>query len=260
VNLALPALVLFLGLLPGVCCFYAYFAGRFDKRTAGVSATEELALYVVFAIPLDLAAYWFYRWLGVPFQFGIATHLLAGDLSDTAIHNEVATYFQGFLFSNAWTYFSLLVVSFCIGSLGRRIVWASRLDVKIPYLRMRHEWFYILQGRVLQNPRGVISYVDVMTKLPDRDGSQTRLFRGVILDFQIAPTGGIESLTLGQAKRGKGREKEFRWLEIPSSRLVIMGGDIHSINVTYFTIGEEYPPTFGERCRIWCRSFWREHS
>jgi hypothetical protein len=262
VNLALPALVLFLGLLPGVCCFYAYFAGRFEKRTAGVSATEELALYVVFAIPLDIVACWFYRLFGLRFEFGVATHLLAGDISDAAVHSEIASYFERFLFLDAWAYFLLLAVSFCFGSVGRRFVWASRLDVRVPYLRVRHEWFYILHGRLRTNPRGVISYVDVMTKLPDKDGSQTRLFRGVVLDFQITATGGIESITLGDPKRGKDRDKDFRWIEIPSTRLVIMGGDIHSINVTYFTVlpDPDNPPTRFDRCRIWWRSFWHEQS
>ena len=212
-------------------------------------------MYVVFAIPLDIVAYWFYRQFGLAFQFGIATHLLAGDISDTAIHSEIVTYFQRFLFVDAWTYFFLLFASFCCGSFGRRFVWASRLDVRIPYLRVRHEWFYILQGRVTANPRDVISYVDVMTKLPDQDGSLTRLFRGVVLDFQISPTGGIESLTLGEAKRGKRRDKEFQWKDIPSSRLVIMGTDIHSINVTYFTVAPEAPPSLREKCEIWWRSF-----
>ena len=57
-NLALPALVILLGLLPGICCFYGYFAGRFNKRSAGVSAAEELSLYVVCAIPIDAVAIW----------------------------------------------------------------------------------------------------------------------------------------------------------------------------------------------------------
>ncbi|HWK12197.1 MAG TPA: hypothetical protein VNR64_19200 [Vicinamibacterales bacterium] len=256
-NLAVPALVLFLGILPGVCCFYAYFAGRFDKRTAGVSATEELALYIVFAIPLDILAYWLFRCWGFSFDFGVATHLLAGDLSDAAIHNEIASYFQRFLWLNAWTYFLLLCVSCGMGSLFRRVVWASRLDVLIPYLHVKHEWFYILQGRLPGKPRDLVAFVDVLTKLPDADGSQTRLFRGVVIDFQISPAGGIETLTLGEAKRGKDRGDAFHWKPIPSDRLVLMGMDIHSINVTYVSVETEldHVPTFWDRSRRWWRSF-----
>lgn len=256
-SLALPALVLFLGILPGVCCFYAYFAGRFDKRTASVSATEELALYILFAVPLDILAYGVFRRWGLAFEFGIATHLLAGDLSDAAIHNEIVSYFQRSLWLNAWTYFVLLCVSYGIGSVFRRIVWASRLDVLVPYLHVKHDWFYVLQGRLRGKPRDIVSYVDVLTKLPDADGSQTRLFRGVVIDFEISAAGGIETLTLGEARRGKDRGDAFRWKPIPSDRLVLMGTDIHSINVTYVGVetDPDHVPTFPDRSRRWWRSF-----
>lgn len=260
-NLALPALVLFLGILPGVCCFYAYFAGRFEKQAVGVSATEELALYVALAIPLDMAAWLVFWSYGLSFDFGVATHLIAGDISDSPVHAEIATFFQRFWFLNAWTYFVLLAASYVLGSIGRRTVWASRLDLRIPYLRVRHEWFYVLHGRVRGLPKDVISYTDVMTRLPDADGSQTRLFRGVVLDFHISPTGGIETLTLGDAKRGQGRRDDFRWKPIPSHRLVLMGRDIHSINVTYVAIDDpDDVPRFRDRWLSWWRSFWLEQS
>jgi hypothetical protein len=261
VNLALPALVIFLGILPGVCCFYAYFAGRFEKRAVGVSATEELALYVVFAIPLNVLAWWLFRIFGLVFDFGIVTHLLAGDISEASVHAEIATFFQRFWFLNAWTYFLLLVGSYIVGSIGRRTAWASRVDLRIPFLRVRHEWFYVLHGRVRGLPRDVIAYVDAMTRLPDIDGIQTRLFRGVVLDFQISPTGGIETLVLGDAKRGRGRGHDFRWKPVPSDRLVLMGSDIHSINVTYFAVDDpDHAPSRRDRWRSWWQSFALEQS
>lgn len=255
-NLALPALVILLGLLPGICCFYGYFAGRFDKRTAGVSGVEELALYVLFAIPIDVSALWLYRQLGIGFDFTVATHLLAGNLADAAVHNEVATYFQRSVGLNARAYLVVLLAGFAIGSLGRRFVWACRLDTKVPYLRIKHGWFYILQGRVAGLPRVVASYVDVLTTLPDKDGSQTRLYRGLVVDFEISPSGGIESLTLERAMRGKGRGDQFAWMEIPSTKLLIMGGTIHSINVTYLAIEKPNQSLrLGGRLRVWLRSF-----
>jgi hypothetical protein len=263
VNLALPALILFLGILPGVCCFYAYFAGRFDKRSVGVSATEELALYVAFAVPLNVTAWLIFRWFGLNFEFGILIHLLAGDIKEALVHSEVATFFERHWFLNTWTYFTLLFASYAIGSIFRRTVWACRLDTKIPYLRVRHEWFYILQGRLRDTPTTVLSYVDVMTKLPDVDGAQavqTRLFRGLVQDFQISATGGIETLSLRDAKRGKGRGDKFEWKPIPSSRLVLMGSDIHSINVTYFAIDDPDDVSFRDRWRSWRLSWWREES
>lgn len=255
-NLALPALVILLGLLPGISCFYGYFAGRFNKRTAGVSGVEELALYVIFAIPINIAALWIVEHLGWSFSFSVATHLLAGTISDASVHSEIATYFQRFAKISASYYIALLVVSFLIGSVARRLVWACRMDTKIPHLRLKHEWFYVLQGRAQGMPRVVLSYVDVLTRLPDKDGSQTRLFRGLVVDFDISPSGTIDSLTLKDALRGSGRGLDFKWVTIPSTKLLVMGSTIHSINVTYLAIDQPAQSNgFWPRVRIWCRSF-----
>ena len=252
-NLALPALAILLGLLPGICCFYGYFAGRFDKRSAGVSAAEELSLYVVYAIPIDAFSLLAYRKLGLTFDFSVATHLLAGSIAEAVVHSEIATFLDRNLAWCAWTYLVVLAGSFILGSVGRRIVWASRLDTRIPYLRVRHNWFYILQGREKNRSRDVVSFVDVLTKLPDADGSQTRLFRGVVSDFELSPAGAIEALTLLHARRGKGRGKDFEWREIPSDRFLILGKDIHSINLTYVVIEAQDDPV--SAWRRWWRSF-----
>src|SRR5262249_22713221 len=158
----------------------------------------------------------------------------------------------------AGSYFVLLMTGFVLGSVGRRFVWACRLDTTIPYLRLKHEWFYVLQGRHKGAPRQVLSYVDVLTRLPDKDGSQTRLFRGVVIDFEIAPSGSLDSLTLQNAVRGSGRGNEFQWKPIPSSRLIIVGNTIHSINVTYFGVDSADEASRLGRLRTWLRSFMLE--
>lgn len=253
-NLALPALVILLGLLPGIACFYGYFAGKFDKRTAGVSGVEQLALFVLFAIPIDAAALRILGSLGYHFDFNVASHLLMGTASDTAIHEEIVTFFRQSTGSSMISYAVVLLAGFFIGSLGRRAVWACRLDTRIPYLRVKHDWFYILQGRMPGYQRDVLSYADVMTRLPDKDGAQTRLFRGLVIDFEISASGALESITLRDAYRGSGRGDDFEWKEIPSTRLLIMGSTIHSINVTYFELGTA-GQAFRKRLRKWLRSF-----
>jgi hypothetical protein len=218
-----------------------------------VSGVEELALYVVFAVPINVAALWVWRRLGLRFDFSVATELLTGTVSDSSVHNEIAIYFQRSAGTSAWTYLSTLATAFAIGSLFRRVVWTCRLDTLIPHLRLKHGWFYVLQGRHRRLPRAVLPYVDVMTRLPDKDGSQTRLFRGVVVDFEISSSGAIDSLTLRNAVRGSGRGPDFKWKDIPSSRLVIMGSTIHSVNITY--LGIDQPSGSRHRARIWWRSF-----
>ena len=107
-------------------------------------------------------------------------------------------------------------------------------------------------------PRIVLTYADVLTAHPD----ESRLFQGVVVDFEIAPSGAIGSLTLQNAKRGSGRGEQFKWKDIPTSRFVIIGSQIHSINVRYVGVDVQ-PPTdsthrFWHHARICWRSFWLE--
>jgi hypothetical protein len=233
VNIALPALVILLGLLPGIACFYGYFAGRFDKRTAGVSGVEELALYVVLAIPIDATARWLCQWFGIDLDFTVTEMVLSGSNSDIAVAQVSSSFRNNSQFS-AIVYTCILIGAYAIGALARRTVWALRLDAWIPLLRVKHAWFYLLQGRQKRLPRGTISYVDVLTKHPE--GS--RLYRGLVADFEIATDGKIDSLTLRLARRGSGRGAEFVWKDIPSNTLTVMGSAIHSINVTYYHVDD----------------------
>ena len=253
-NLALPALVILLGLLPGICFFYGYFAGRFDRRQAGVGGIEELALFVVFAVPMDAAALWVCRFVGIDFDFGVASRMLSGTASESAAAS-VAAIFGRHAHLSAITYTVILGFGYLLGALARRIVWSLRLDPKIPLLRLRHDWFYVLQGRLRGMPRVVLPWVDVLTEHPD--GS--RLYKGFVLHFELTSNGSLESLTLTDASRGHGRGKEFEWKAIPTSRLTLMGSRIHSINVRYVTLENQTRRGPLRKLRTWWRSFmWEE--
>jgi len=254
VNLAVPALVILLGLLPGICFFYGYFAGRFDRRLAGITGVGELAFYVVFAIPIDAGSLFVGRLFGVDLDFTVVARLLLGTVSDITIP-EIAGTLRRFSGSPGLIYWAVLAASYGLGSIGRRLVWAFRLDTVFSLLRLRHAWFYLLQGRQRGMPRVVLAYVDVLTEHPE---DRSRLYRGLVVDFEIAANGDISSLTLHDTQRGKGRGDDFAWRPIPSNRLTIMGSTIHSINVTYIALDEQ--PQHGwrrwlARVRSWWRSF-----
>lgn len=233
-NIAVPALVILLGLLPGIACFLAYFNGKFERRLAGVSGADELALYVVLSIPIDALALWVCRFFGIELEFTVVTMLLSGSSSDAAVAT-VAAIFREHSYLTAATYTLILMLSYTIGSIVRRFVWAFRLDTWIPRLRMRPDWFYLLQARQKGMERDAVAFVDVLTKHPDStEGS--RLYRGLVVEFEISDSRKIDTLILSVARRGTKRGKEFEWRRIPSDRFVIMGSSIHTINVSYLSV------------------------
>lgn len=250
-NIALPALVIILGIMPGIAFFYGYFGGRFEKRNAGVSGMEEVALYIAFAIPIDAVAAASGHWFGRDLDFELITRLLYG-VGDSAIP-LVAGQIRDRFFSSAAVYIAVVGTSFVVGSACRRIVWAFRLDVHVPALALRHDWFYILQGRLKGNPRTVLPAVNILSTHPD--GS--RMYKGIVVDFEIAAnTGAIQFLILTATYRGKGRGKRFKWIPVPSDRFVIMGSTIHSVNVSYVAVELQKPSRHW--LNTWIRRFLRQ--
>lgn len=252
-NIALPALIIVLGILPGIACFYGYFARGFDKRSVGVNGVEELAFYVGLAIPMDVIALLISRhWGHSDLDFPLVLRLLAGSGTEASLAHAEQT-LSANVARTALTYFLVLAFSFIAGIMARRAVWASRLDCRMKLLRIRHDLFYLLQGRSARLPRHTVTVVDVLCRHPHE---QSRLYRGYVFDFELAPGGGLQWVQIINAQRGKGRDKEFHWQRIAGDNLIIFGSDVHSMNVSYIVVDERRGSRFTpEGFRDWWTSF-----
>jgi hypothetical protein len=245
VNIALPGILIILGLVPGIIFYSAYYSGSFPKQFAAVSPVSELAQYVLFAVPLDLLGFWLHS-RAHTLDFDVTLRLITGSVDPVAFP-AVSRALQSSLVDAAKWYILLLIVAAGAGSLIRHLVWATRLDLRLPFLRMRNTWYYPLLGRLQSVPRwSIIPHADVMTEL----GNETRLFRGIVSDFEGAADGTIKSLVLVNAQRGKGRGDLFKWQAIPGDRLILLGASIQSINMAYLVVDSTKPAW-----RLWLRSF-----
>jgi hypothetical protein len=235
VNIALPALVILLGLLPGVLFYYAYFAGRFEKRRAGVSALEEAAVYVVISIPIDAGAFWLFKIFGINLDLRLVADILFGNIAEPTLQ-QIAARFGDNVVLTAACYTFILMTSAVAGGVLRLIVWGLRIDTYFAVFRLRHPWYYLLQARDKALPPGTLAWVYILTEHAEE---KTRLYRGLVADYELAPDGKLESITLLGAVRGKGRGNEFEWVPIPGNLFIVSGRTIHSINVEYFSIDDE---------------------
>jgi len=235
VNIALPALIVLIGLLPGIAVYYSYFAGRFEKRRAGVSALEEAALYVLFSIPILVISFLLLRSIGIHLDLRTIGHLLVGNVPESEIA-RIAAQLEAHAALTAFSYLAIVMASAALGWAARHVVWRYRIDTKIEIFRWRHPWYYMFEGRHGSLPPGALAWVDV---LAEHSEDRTRLYRGLVFDYDMVPDGKLESITLNGARRGRGRGDTFEWIAIPSSHLVVMGCKIHSINVTYHDINDE---------------------
>jgi len=240
-NLALPALAIILGLLPGIVFFHGYFSGRFPKQLAAISGVSELGLYVMLAVPLDALGIAVTSLFNITLDYGLAARLILGQVT---VATDLATRVHNSWALTTLTYSAVLLGSFLAGNVLRKIVWTFRVDVKVSLLRMKHEWYYVLQGRLPALPREVVPFTDV---LMEHAGSLQR-YQGIVSSFEVNREGGISQLILREAHKGQGLGVRSRWKRIPGDRFIIMGSAIRSINMRYIVI-QPVQPTDGPAAR-----------
>ncbi len=250
-NFALPAAVLILALLPGIVFRQVYLSGKFPHALAGQSPIAEFAQYVVWALPLDAVAYYSVRSTIEFPPLNEFLRLLSGSfLATRGVPLEDA------LSSHAWwpvllSYLSLLIASAILGAFCRRVVWASRLDVRWRFLRVKSDWYYNLHGRLAYLPRQVLPIADVLV---EHEGT-SRLYQGIVVEFEVDRDGDLREIILREAKRYRpvvSGETESPWKAIPGYHFVLPASRIENINLRYVSI--EHPPS--GRIRGWLHSFW----
>lgn len=267
-NLALPAVIVTLALLPGAVFLNTYLSSRFSKRVFGIGPLSEIGTIFVFAIPIDVGALWLCKhWFPIPDTMPALFSMLAGqNTKDSA--DLVAKAFGGRWPLYGILYIALIVLAMGMGILLRRIVWALRLDTRFTVLRIRHAWFYTLFGRQANRSPYAWPILDVLVNNPE--GS--RLYRGWLEEFELDESGCVRELTLFYAKRwsrtlqpglepklepktaGKGGAPS-EWITIPGDAFILIGKNILSINVTY--VEPEAAATPWEETRRSRQAIWR---
>jgi hypothetical protein len=115
-------------------------------------------------------------------------------------------------------------------------VWRLRIATYFGVFRLRHPWCYVFQARDKALPSDALAWVYILT---EHEEEKTRLYRGLVSDYELAPDGKLESIILRGAMRGKGRGQDFAWVPIPGALFIVSGRAIHSINVEYWRIEDE---------------------
>ncbi len=248
-NLALSTVAIILGLLPGIVFWNSYLSGRFSRQVFGASTVSELAWYVVLAVPINAVALAIVRDDPRAFPLRAAVEVLTGTAGQDL--TQVVAAIQASWRFNVAGYLLLIAASYVAGNVARRLVWSLRLDTRLPTLRMKHHWYYLLQGRRRNTYRQVLPYADVLVEHPE--GS--RLYRGLVTAFEPSEAGEIKELVLQDAQRGKGRGTEFKWADIPGERLILLGPAIHSINMRYVFFTP--PKGWWQRCKYEVLAFVR---
>ena len=265
-NIAFPAALIFLLILPGLIFRYAYARGSWywNSPVSLQQMSNELAYSVLFAVGLHAI------WLGISdsvghpadiralfvlliANFGKDSQLLQGALNSVVDHTfEVFFYFISICFGAA-----------VLGHVFHLVVRGLKLDRRTRILRFKNEWYYLLSGEVLSfeevdDEGEEISGVYVAAVI--EQGKTCYLYRGYLQDWSYDSEGELDLLRLRYAHRraladddsggsiasteeeGQPGAPDSRYYDIKGDYLLIRYADVKTLNLEYFSISDAPEP------------------
>jgi hypothetical protein len=263
-NIAFPALLIALLILPGAIFRYGYARGSWGwtSPVSFRSISDELAYSAVFAVGLHFV------WIGLSQIFGYTAdfHSLVALLSGSfgpggeryegalrAVANHPAAIGIYFL--------SIACGSAAGGRVAHKIVRKTRLDLSTQVFRFKNEWHYLLTGEAL-------SFKEVSLESREVDGvylsaivdhaKESYLYRGLVQDWTFDHEGKLETVMLSFTHRrllshdrpqahleqpGADIPPDSRYYKIHGDLFVLRYSEMKTLNLDYFTLSDEGPRT-----------------
>ena len=257
-NIALPALIVFLLLLPGFLFRYSY--KRTEKTLLDFKPFGETTLKSIFAAFI-IDATWALlapRWSGYQIDFGNLLAFLSGAAQPDAFRAAVRQASE-----NAWPiylFFLLLFMgSWSAGRAARKTIELLRLDQRdktfAETFRFDTPWFYLFNGYDEDEPPDGVYIAAVV----DMDGGPY-LYVGILQEYFFTENGELDRLVLSDVVRRKlsqdkienpkdedtdlGSTGHERFYPIAGDYFVLKYSEIHTLNIRYVRLvqAEEVKP------------------
>lgn len=263
-NLAFPALLIALLILPGAVFRYGYARGSWGwtSPVSFRSISDELAYSAVFAVGLHFLWISFSRAFGYTADFHSLVALLSGSFGVRGERYERAIRSVADHPAALAIYFlSIACGSAAAGRAAHRVVRKAKLDLSTQIFRFKNEWHYLLTGEVL-------SFKEVSLQSREVDGvylsavvdhsKETYLYRGIVEDWSFDHDGGLQTISLSFAHRrllsqdrpeahtepaGEEIPPDSRYYKIHGDLFVLRYSEIKTLNLDYFSLSEEAPRT-----------------
>jgi hypothetical protein len=260
-NIAFPALVIALLLLPGIVYRYAYSRGSWGW-TSPISfrgMSDELAYSAIFAVVLHLLWLRLGSWFGHSADGRSLLAILTGNFGPTGEQYERAISSVADHPGAIGMYFlSIVGVAAVGGRFSHWFVRKTKLDHRTQVFRFKNEWYYLLSGEVLlfaeRSDRREVGGVFLSAVV--EQGRETYLYRGIVVDWSFDANGNLENVRLKLAHRRKlgddrtvpAKAGEYigpddRYYEIRGDVFVLRYSEIKTINLDYFSLSEDMSTT-----------------
>lgn len=271
-NIAFPALIVLLLLLPGVLLSYSYRRGFFQRSPVTLGPIrDEIGRGIVLALfihPIALFVAW--GLMGWSLNAGVLASVFAeiGEVDPARASRQVV--------GGLWYLVGTNAGALAIGGLAHWIVRANHLDLRWDHLRFNNEWHYLLSGearvfKVEQKERTISTikrflesdFEFVFVSVVVTVGDHPILYWGVLSDYFFDASGQLDKIVLEDAQRrplhsdiDQDRPVERpaagdaanmvempteseRFYSIRGAYLVIRYADVQTLNVEYMTLADE---------------------
>lgn len=265
-NLALPALIIILLILPGILLSYSYRRGYALRSPIAIGPIQHeiiIGLFLALIIQLILLPL-----ANVVSGFEVDFQALLISLAGWPPINEVHIrhYIEA---STSHTYLILIyltasnMLALIVGILLHWVVRKNKLDLRYDFLRFNNEWYYLFTGeaRIFEQPQkdrsiqGIkeflkteIDFIYISALVEQSNTSY--LYWGALSDFYFDRSGKLDRIVLSNAYRRILEEDrneddstsdltdEGRFYKIAGDYFIIPYHEIININIEYFVLDE----------------------
>lgn len=262
-NLAFPAALILLLILPGAIFRYSYARGSWGwtSPTSFRTIWDELAYSAIFAVGLHFL--WLStvaRSVGFEADFESLLSLLTGNSGAQGnYYPHAAKQFASHHTAVALYFLSLFAGAELLGKGAHALVRGTKLDLSTRTFRFKNEWFYLLTGETLsfkevEAESRVVAGV-YLSAVVDH-AKESYLYRGIVQDWSFTRDGELDNVRIRDAHRRllsadrkpgevlpSGAASDPRYYEIRGDLFLLRYAEMKTMNLDYFSIEEEVAST-----------------
>ena len=251
-NVAFPAFLIFLLILPGIIFRFSYARGPWgwNNPTSFRRLSDELGYSIILAFLL----HWLWidgvvRLAGFQVHFEALLVLLTGalDPNDDGIVQSVAQYPRAV----ALYFFSLFAAAGVLGLFAHWVVRKKRLDLQWSFFRFRNEWYYLLTGEAsafMDLGVDADAIAAVYASAVVQQGGDGILYRGIVADFSYDDAGNLDRVMLLNAQhRTLNADRDQaeggdvgRYYDIEGHVFILRYAEIRTLNLDYYVAEEPF--------------------
>lgn len=250
-GIALSTLVLFFLLIPGIAFRRFYYSEEFSREYFKESFFGVFFSTLIPSVLFHTVWFFLARLLG----YDVSLYILADIISQSP---EIQS-FSNFQINSGKILFynsTMIIVAGFLGYYLKNFIRSRKWDRTYKFFRFQNSWHYILKGEFFDFPRAEFTldkdtvediefvFIDAIVEL----NSDTYLYDGILVDYELRNDGGLETISLKNSQRRKLSQDNMtvedeitgtRYYPIEGHILVLKYSEVKNLNFTYLRLEKE---------------------